>query len=80
MFHAYSLVESELVGWPSLAEDYDLDGAFDLYDQDNEDDENQDSDSVIHPSKKKRQTALASIENLRLTHAHAAHISAHAIH
>ena len=58
---------SELEGGPSLAEDDDLDGGFDLDDQDSEDDENQDSDSVIQPSKKQRQTALASIENVRLT-------------
>ena len=61
--HAYLLVESELEGGPSLAEDYHLDGAFD---QDSEDDENQDSCGVIQSSKKKRRTALASIENWSL--------------
>jgi hypothetical protein len=31
-------------------------------------DENQDSDSVIQPSKKLKRTALASIENVRITY------------
>ena len=71
------LIVSELEGGPSLAENDDLDGGFDPVDQDSEDDENQDSDSVIQLSNKQRWTALASIENVRLTNAHT---NAHAIH
>ena len=33
---------------------------------DHEDDENQDSDSVMQPSKKQKRTPMASIENVRL--------------
>ena len=37
---------------------------FDQEDGDSEDDENWDSDSVMQPSKKWRQTPMASIENV----------------